>query len=150
MFDDHCCQLTGGGTYVSATAPSRALVLKLDQRTHTATVVAQYGGRRNLNSEYMGDTQQLPNGNVMVGWGSEPYFSEYSRSGRLLLDAVWPGSDLTYRATVEPWVGEPSGPPIGAARRKDGVTTCTRAGTARQRWTPGGSSQDRRRSLSPS
>ena len=105
MFDDHCCQLTGGGTYVSATAPSRALVLKLDQHTHTATVVAQYGGRRNLNSEYMGDTQPLPNGNVMVGWGSEPYFSEYSRSGKLLLDAVWPGSDLTYRATVEPWVG---------------------------------------------
>jgi EmrB/QacA subfamily drug resistance transporter len=123
MFDDHCCQLTGGGTYVSATAPSRALVLKLDQHTHTATVVTQYGGRRNLNSEYMGDTQLLPNGNVIVGWGSEPYFSEYSGSGKLLLDAVWPGSDLTYRATVEPWVGEPSAPPIGAARRKDGVTT---------------------------
>src|SRR5580692_5848629 len=28
LFDDHCCQLTGGGTYVSPSAPSRGLVLK--------------------------------------------------------------------------------------------------------------------------
>ena len=71
-------------------------MLKLDQQTHTATLVTQYGARRNLNSDYMGDTQLLANGNVMVGWGSEPYFSEYSRSGKLLLDAVLPrlGPDL--------------------------------------------------------
>ena len=31
MFDDHCCQLTGGGTSVKATGPSRGLVLKLDR-----------------------------------------------------------------------------------------------------------------------
>ena len=42
MFDDHCCQLTGGGTSVPATGPSRGLVLELDQSTHTATLVAQY------------------------------------------------------------------------------------------------------------
>ena len=27
------------------------------------------------NADYMGDTQPLPNGNVFIGWGSEPYFS---------------------------------------------------------------------------
>ena len=43
MFDDHCCQLTGGGTYVPATAYSRGLILKLDQQTHTATLAHQYG-----------------------------------------------------------------------------------------------------------
>ena len=32
LFDDHCCQLTGGGTYVPPTGPSRGLVLKLDQQ----------------------------------------------------------------------------------------------------------------------
>jgi EmrB/QacA subfamily drug resistance transporter len=123
MFDDHCCQLTGGGTYVPATGPSRALVLKLDQRTRTATLVAQYGNTRNLNADYMGDTQPLPNGNVFVGWGSEPYLSEYSRSGKLLLDGYFPGSDLSYRASVEPWVGLPLSPPVGAARRASGKTT---------------------------
>jgi EmrB/QacA subfamily drug resistance transporter len=123
VFDDHCCQLTGGGTYVAATAPSRALVLKLDFASHTARLLAQYGQRRGLNTEYMGDTQRLPNGDVFVGWGSEPYLSEYSASGKLLLDAYFPGSDLSYRATREPWVGLPLYPPAGAARRSSGATT---------------------------
>jgi hypothetical protein len=35
----------------------------------------------------------------------------------MLLDARLPGSDITYRATVEPWVGRPLDPPAGAARR---------------------------------
>jgi len=123
MFDDHCCQLTGGGTYVSATAPSRGLALKLNQQTHTATLQAQYGTDFDLNSDYMGDTQPLPNGNVVVGWGSSPYLSEYGPNHQLLLDGVFPGSDLSYRSTVEPWVGLPLSPPIGAARTTGGRTT---------------------------
>jgi hypothetical protein len=39
------------------------------------------------------------------------------------MDAVLPHPDLSYRARVEPWVGVPSYPPAGAARRKAGVTT---------------------------
>jgi hypothetical protein len=71
----------------------------------------------------MGDTQRLANGNVFVGWGSEPYFSEYSHSGRLLFEGELPGPNLTYRATVQQWVGEPVTPPAGAARRVGGQTT---------------------------
>ena len=123
MFDDHCCQLTGGGTSVPATGPSRGLVLKLDQQTRTATLVAQYSGGGKFESEYMGDTQPLPNGNVFVGWGSEPYFSEYSPSGKLLLEGSFPGPDLSYRATLQQWVGLPLSPPAGAARQADGRTT---------------------------
>jgi EmrB/QacA subfamily drug resistance transporter len=123
LYDDHCCQLTGGGTYVSPTGPSRGLVLKLDQQANTATLVAQYGRNGGFTSDYMGDTQPLPNGNVLVGFGSEPYFSEYSRSGELLLEGELPGPDLTYRATLEQWVGEPLSPPVGAARQADGKTT---------------------------
>jgi len=123
MFDDHCCQLTGGGTYVPASAPSRAIVLKLDLATHTASLAHEYGADFGLNVDYMGDTQQLANGNVLVGWGSEPYISEFSRSGRVLLDGVLPGSDLSYRASLEPWVGLPLSPPAGAARTARGKTT---------------------------
>jgi len=123
LYDDHCCQLTGGGTYVDPTGPSRALVLKLDQQTRTATLAAQYTRGGDFDAAYMGDTQPLPNGNVFVGWGSEPYFSEYSRSGRLLFEGELPGPNLTYRATLEQWVGEPLSPPVGAARRTNGKTT---------------------------
>jgi EmrB/QacA subfamily drug resistance transporter len=123
MFDDHCCQLTGGGTYVPATGPSRGLVLKLNQQTHAATLIAAYGAERKLHADYLGDTQTLANGNVFVGWGSVPYLSEYTRSGKLLMDGYFPGSDLTYRATVEKWVGLPLYPPLGAARQASGKTT---------------------------
>ncbi len=123
MFDDHCCQQTGGGTSVKATGPSRGLVLKLDQSTRTATLLAQYGARGGFESEYMGDMQLLPAGKAFVGWGSERYFSEYNRSGQLLLEGEFPQPDLTYRATLEQWVGEPLSPPVGAVRQDDGRTT---------------------------
>ena len=122
VFDDHCCQLTGGGTSVDPTGPSRGLVLKLDQQARTATLVAQYGSDGGFRSEYMGDTQPLPNGDVFVGWGSEPYFSEYSRSGKLLFEGEFPGPNLSYRATLEPWVGRPLTRPLGAARQANGQT----------------------------
>jgi len=123
MFDDHCCQITGGGTYVSPTAPSRGLVLKLNTQTHTATFDGQYSHGSNFDSDYMGSVEPLANGNVFVGWGSAPWLTEYSSSGQMLLDARLPGSDITYRAMVEPWVGLPLYPPSGAARQHAGRTT---------------------------
>jgi EmrB/QacA subfamily drug resistance transporter len=123
VFDDHCCQITGGGTYVSATGASRGLVLRLDPATHTASLAGQYTHGLNFDSEYMGSIEPLHGGNEFVGWGSEPYFSEYDASGRMLLDAVLPGPDITYRAMVEPWVGLPLYPPAAAARRVGTGTT---------------------------
>ena len=42
MFDDHCCYITGAGVYLSATGPSRGLVLRLNFHDHTVKRVAQY------------------------------------------------------------------------------------------------------------
>jgi EmrB/QacA subfamily drug resistance transporter len=123
VFDDHCCQLTGGGTSVEPTGPSRGLVLELNQSTHVATLEAQYGNREGFKSEYMGDTEPLASGNTFIGWGSAPYFTEYSPAGKLLLEAEFPGSDLSYRSMVEPWVGLPLTSPAGAARQAGGSTT---------------------------
>ncbi len=123
MFDDHCCEISGAGTFLPASGPSRALVLRLDQGARTARLVAQYTLGEHFDADYMGDTQTLPGGNVFVGWGSQPEFSEYSRSGQLLLDAVFPHPDLSYRTNLEPWTGQPLYPPSGAARRHGSSTT---------------------------
>jgi EmrB/QacA subfamily drug resistance transporter len=123
MFDDHCCQLNSGGTYVSPSAPSRGLVLKLNQKAGTATLAGQYTHGSNFDADYMGSVEPLANGNEFVGWGSASFLSEYNSSGDLLLDAALPRPDISYRATVEPWVGLPLYPPVGAARGKDGKTT---------------------------
>ncbi len=122
VFDDHCCRLTGGGTSVDPTGPSRGLLLKLDQQAYKATLLAQYGEHGGFRSEFMGDTQPLGNGNVFVGWGSEPYFSEYDKKGKLLFEGELPGPNLSYRAMVEQWVGEPLSPPLGAVRQAGGKT----------------------------
>ncbi|HEV3094673.1 MAG TPA: MFS transporter [Solirubrobacteraceae bacterium] len=122
MYDDHCCQITSGGKNVPATGDSRALLLRIDQQRHTATLAAQYPRERGFAANYMGDAQPLPGG-VLVGWGSEPYFSEYGPGGQLLLDAELPWPDVTYRATLAPWVGLPLARPAGAARRAHDRTT---------------------------
>ncbi len=125
VFDDHCCQITGGGTYVSPSAPSRGLVIKLDQTSRTATLVSQYSHGSGFDADYMGSLQALRGGNHLVGWGSAPYLSEYSAAGQLLLDGVFPGHDLSYRARLEPWVGTPlysaGRRRAGAGRQDDGV-----------------------------
>jgi hypothetical protein len=121
VFDDHCCQTTPAGNAI-ASAPSRGLVLKLNPTAHTATLVSQFTHGADSDSEFMGNIEPLPDGNEFVGWGSLGSFSEYNASGRMLLDAALPRPDVTYRATVEPWVGLPLYPPSGAARQLRGRT----------------------------
>jgi hypothetical protein len=124
MFDDHCCQITGGGTFVSPSAPSRGLFLRLDQGTHTARLVDEYPHPDGLDAAYLGSAQRLPNGNVLVGWGASwPSFSEYSRSGDQLMDVTFPRPDQSYRAKLEQWDGQPLSAPAGEARANHGQTT---------------------------
>lgn len=124
IFDDHCCQVTGGeDTHVPPTGPARGLVIRIDPTAHTAALVGQYGRAPDFNPLYMGSLQSLAGGEQLVGWGSRPYFSEYSRSGRLLLQADLPWPDLSYRARREPWTGMPAAPPAAAAERQGGQTT---------------------------
>ncbi|HZO78869.1 MAG TPA: MFS transporter [Solirubrobacteraceae bacterium] len=122
MFDDHCCQETGGGTYVSPSAPSRGLVLKVNTATRTATAVSTYSHGSSFDSQFMGSLEPLPGGDEFVGWGSQQNFTEYTGSGHMILDGYLPYPDISYRTTVEPWVGLPLYPPSGAARHKAGKT----------------------------
>jgi MFS family permease len=123
MFDDHCCQITGGGTYVTPTGASRGLQLRLNQRARTATLAAEYKHGSNFDADYMGSTQPLAGGGAFIGWGSQSNISMFDDSNKMILDVVLPRPDITYRATVEQWVGKPLYPPVGAARVKDGKTT---------------------------
>jgi hypothetical protein len=59
----------------------------------------------------------LPDGHVFVGWGSNEYFTEFDRSGRILLDVRFgSGESDSYRAYRFPWVGHPTDRPAVAAR----------------------------------
>ncbi|HEX5190992.1 MAG TPA: MFS transporter [Streptosporangiaceae bacterium] len=131
MFDDHCCFLESGGTYLPPTGPSRAEVLRINVSDHTANLVSQYrhhdeDGRQGTDASYMGSAELLPNGNVFVGYGNLPFFAEYTKSGKLVMDAMFPGPDLTYRAIKIPeraFVGSPLTPPDAKVRHVHGKTT---------------------------
>jgi arylsulfotransferase ASST len=97
--------------------PSAGMVLSLNTISRQARLVRADHHDPPLSAAVMGSMQVLPNGNALVGWGSEPYFSEYSPSGHPLLDVRWPGADASYRALfTNTWIGTPHYPPSGAAR----------------------------------
>jgi hypothetical protein len=99
-------------------------VLGVDTTTHKVTLAAAYTHRPPRISAFLGSMAVLPNRNALVGWGSMPFFSEYSSSGKLLLDASWPGKDQSYRAEFSPsWIGTPFYPPSAAVRRSAGKTS---------------------------
>jgi hypothetical protein len=102
---------------------SRGLVLAVDAQTHTDDVIAEYDhSAPPLSAGSQGDVQDLEGGNVFIGWGAEPYFSEYSASGQLLFDAHMHGSYQSYRSYRFPWTGAPGGPPAIAATTSAGHT----------------------------
>lgn len=120
VFDDACCGMTPSGDFLKPPGgyrPARGLFLRLNMANHTASMVAQYKRRNKFTVAFLGNTDLQPNGNVVIGWGTQPFFSEFSRSGRLLLDAKWPLPDQSYRAYVAPWVGEPTTKPSIAVRK---------------------------------
>jgi hypothetical protein len=97
---------------------SRVLVIRADTSTKKATLVRSYQHPQRLLAPFEGNAQFLPNGNVMVGWGAQPYVSEFSRKGALLFDAYFghgkpPGEDAdTYRAYRFAWHGHPADRPV--------------------------------------
>jgi hypothetical protein len=54
-----------------------------------------------------GSTHLLADGRVFVGWGNQPYFSEFAPDGTLLLDGQLPFNVQSYRAFTCDWVGKP-------------------------------------------
>ena len=82
LFDDNCCQISGAGTYLAPNGPSRALKLRLNLATHTVSLAGQYQHPGGQSAAYMGSAQVLPNGNMFVGWGNQPYFSEFTQGGK--------------------------------------------------------------------
>jgi hypothetical protein len=100
---------------------SRGLVLSL--KGGSVSTVRQFEHSPALSSGSQGNMQQLPNQDMFVGWGPEPYFSEYSASGQLLFDAHMHGSYESYRAYRFPWTGAPAGAPAIAATPATGGRT---------------------------
>jgi hypothetical protein len=90
---------------------SSAKILRLNMLTRRATLAHRYTHSPSLVSISQGNTQRLPNGNLFVGWGADPEFSEYAPNGKQIFNASFVLGVNTYRAYRFPWTGRPATPP---------------------------------------
>ena len=93
---------------------SRGIVISLEDPPGTATLLTRLTHTPALVAESQGDVQALANGDWFVGWGQEPYFSEFNAEGTMLFDAHLPAHDESYRAFRFPWTGTPAHAPAFA------------------------------------
>jgi len=93
---------TGQGA-TSEFATSRVVTVRLDPARRTATLVRSVAQPEGQIASSQGNAQTLEDRDLVVGWGSLPYVSEFSPSGGLLLDLRLPAGVNTYRAYRAQW-----------------------------------------------
>ncbi len=117
---------------------SRGLVLDLNLRQRSAKVAQQYYRSTTTSAQSEGSVQTRGSGNVFVGFGAEPFFSEFSPGGRLLYDGSLPSDDGSYRTFRYRWHGEPRTRPTLAAQlmssSKVAAFASWNGATAVRRW----------------
>jgi hypothetical protein len=102
---------------------SRALTLRLDARRKTATVVRADQHSRPLLANFDGNVQLLKAGDKFLGWGQQPYFTEFNASGQMVFDGRFVDQNSSYRADRLPWSATPQTRPAIAASTSGQSTT---------------------------
>ncbi|MDE3134073.1 MAG: arylsulfotransferase family protein [Acidobacteriota bacterium] len=95
---------------------SRALLLELDEGRKRVSLERVYRHPAKFVAWTLGSVEVRPDGNVFVGWGAQPYFSEFSADGGLLVDGQFESATRSYRTFLSEWSGRPTGKPTMAAR----------------------------------
>ena len=111
LFDDGGGGAGGGRIH----GQSRGITLRLNDKHRTATLVDEVVHSPALSADFEGNVQALPNGNTFLGWGQQPYFTEYDSRGQTVLDGRFVGANSSYRAYSYPWTGTPTTVPAVSA-----------------------------------
>ncbi|KAI0395967.1 Arylsulfotransferase-domain-containing protein [Xylariaceae sp. FL0594] len=117
IFDNH-----GNTSVIGCVANcSRGKHVELDYQRQTARLVHEFYHPERLASGFKGSYQTLDNGNVVLGWGANPTFTEHTPDGECVLDVqfdAWrpdEGYPANYRAFKMNWTGMPDWDPQIAA-----------------------------------
>jgi hypothetical protein len=109
---DRFISLFDNGAAPPVESHSHAMILQLDHKRKRVTVGRDYHHTsKQLLAFAMGSAQRLGNGNLLVGWGTEPHLTEFSLGGAVVFDAHLPHGGQNYRAFRLPWVGHPTDRP---------------------------------------
>ncbi len=115
LFDD--------GAFPKDHTQSRAIHERIDWRTRSVSLIGRYVRIPPLLAGSQGNDQVLAGGDSFVGWGEQPFLTEFSPSGQTLFEAhiAYPGS--SYRGYTYPWTGTPASPPSLAVTPASGEAT---------------------------
>ena len=103
---------------------SRGILLEVDEDAMAVELVRAFEHPEGIYSRSQGGVHMQPNGNALVGWGSDPHLTEFSAEGDVLFDAQLPPGFNSYRAYRFEWTGRPQDDPaIAAERTGDGELT---------------------------
>ncbi|KAH7162125.1 ASST-domain-containing protein [Dactylonectria estremocensis] len=118
MFDNHGEQT---GPCAPGGCKTRGLHLEIDTEGMTARIVQQYFHPERINSGAMGGLHSLDNGNVIIGWGYNPGYVEYTPDGKPVMDIQrgklgegFQADLFAYRVSKHDWTGRPRWLPSAA------------------------------------
>lgn len=120
VFDDGAAFFVGKHRLRSTHRQSRGLTLSVDHGAGQVAVKHVYDHHPPLLAGGYGNMDTLTNGDVVVGWGNLPAFSQYAPDGTLVEELDLPYVYASYRAHRRPWVGAPDDTPAVAVRRRRG------------------------------
>ncbi|RLL97937.1 hypothetical protein CFD26_104254 [Aspergillus turcosus] len=103
----------GSNQHHNTSSTSSGMIISIDHSTNTSTLLNQYYAPGDgLLSITQGNTQILPNKNVLIGWGSKPSISEHTEDGTTIFFATLASPESqNYRAFKYNWTAKPSDPP---------------------------------------
>jgi Arylsulfotransferase (ASST) len=115
IFDD--------GATPKAHSESRAIRERIDWADRSVELIGRDVHTPPILTGSQGNDQVLADGDSLVGWGEEPYITEFSASGQTLFDAHFPSPGQSYRSYRFEWNAQPAYPPALGVRASGEATT---------------------------
>ncbi|KAI1073796.1 ASST-domain-containing protein [Whalleya microplaca] len=117
-----------GGSEVHTAPTSSGKIIQVNTSSWEADLVQAFFPPDDLLSKSQGSTRRLPNGNVIVNWGSSGAVTEYLQNGTAIFHAYVDSGYLgvgveNYRAFRYNWTGLPNEEPAIVAQKGDEGTT---------------------------
>jgi hypothetical protein len=120
---DHTLTLFDDGATPKEHSQSRAIRERIDWATRSVELIGRYVHTPPILTGSQGNDQVLADGDSLIGWGEEPYITEFNAAGQMLLDARFPSPGQSYRAYRFQWNAQPAYAPALGVRTSGEATT---------------------------
>ncbi|KAF5389188.1 hypothetical protein D9757_003417 [Collybiopsis confluens] len=113
-----------GTSWEQDSTTSRGILLDYDAAGNSVSLSTVWLPFNQTVSESQGNVGMMDSGNTIIGWGQEPYFSEYNADGQFLYAVQFGVGDVqSYRAYSFNWTGNPTTLPSVSVETDDSSTT---------------------------